>query len=488
MGSISKPLHSESYVNDGEKRLVEFLEKRLPDDYYIVPNVELVQKRSGVISQPYEYDVIVVAPHAIYHIENKDFSCAVMGNDDLWDVGGREMRNPLKTANYKSKVLHSILDDKDPQWGKVKVATLLTLSNTKASKAGIDPNSEFFKTTCLLNDGLIQLLTDPAFAQRSPRAIEGMQDEIVRFLAGFASRDSLRRKIVLGMPIDCVSEQCEEYCEYLCSTAGGQKYRVREYPLQRFGFSDDKLLAFRKKAENAENALLKIGLCKHVLRAEFSSDESYYYEKSQVLDDASLMATLRRRSLTDNERAHILRDVASALAAAHDAGVIHRDVSPANIYVTSDGSALLANFSCAWLSERLDGNRDCTVYSRIAGHAQSPYVAPEVADRDEKFASDIYSLGVVAYEMFVGKLPFPSTDSFVGDMGGVMPENLMPSAVVKEIPKWVDTLIRKSVVGDAARRWASAKEIIDFIDQNVSCGCRQPDPLFLYAGRANGEP
>lgn len=471
MGALRSPLHINTFVNDGERRLVEFLEKRLPADYLIIPNGEFVQVRPGAIPRPYEYDALVVAPHAVFHIENKDYSVPVYGDDALWYVGGHEIRCPVTAASIKSKVLRSILSDKNPQWGKVNVATIVTLSNAKASKAGLDPKSGCFQSTFLLNDTLISRLTDPAWVRKSPRAIEGMQNDIADFLAGFASRRSLRLTQVLGMHIDDVLFQCEDYNEYLCSTSAGLglKYRVRAYPLDRSGLSADQLLSFRKKAANAQTAIEKVGFNSHVLPAEFSSDEAYYYEKSKVLDDLSLAATMKnRRVQTDIEKARIVRDIASALVAAHDAGVIHRDVSPANIFVTTDGSAVLANFSCAWFAERPDGKRNYTMVSMLADCQTSPYVAPEVATGDDMFASDIYSLGVVAYEMFVGKLPFSSTFSFLNEMGGVLPGDLMPSAVVKEAPHWVDTLVTNTVVADTDKRWGDAREIVAFIDKCVS--------------------
>ena len=74
MAQVILPKYSEGPVNAGEKRLVDFLKSSLPDSYYVIPNGEYAFKNPKGVIQFWEYDCIVVAPHAIYHIENKDWN------------------------------------------------------------------------------------------------------------------------------------------------------------------------------------------------------------------------------------------------------------------------------------------------------------------------------------------------------------------------------------------------------------------------------
>lgn len=69
-------------MNGGEQRLIDYLTVKLPDDYYIIPNGEYAAKINGAI-QFFEYDCIVVAPHAVYHLENKDWGGHLQGDDEL---------------------------------------------------------------------------------------------------------------------------------------------------------------------------------------------------------------------------------------------------------------------------------------------------------------------------------------------------------------------------------------------------------------------
>ena len=90
-------------VNSGEERLFKFLEVNLPNNYYLIPNGEYPGMNSKGGVEYWEYDCIVIAPHAIYNIENKDWKGKIEGDDNVWYVNDREQKNPLKTARYKTK-------------------------------------------------------------------------------------------------------------------------------------------------------------------------------------------------------------------------------------------------------------------------------------------------------------------------------------------------------------------------------------------------
>jgi serine/threonine-protein kinase PpkA len=98
----------------------------------------------------------------------------------------------------------------------------------------------------------------------------------------------------------------------------------------------------------------------------------------------------------------ILRGVADALAYAHGKGVVHRDVKPQNILLDEDGRVYLADFGVAKIVE---GPGGITVTGMISGTPQ--YMAPEQASGAKLDGrADIYSLGIVAYELFTGRVPF----------------------------------------------------------------------------------
>jgi hypothetical protein len=92
-------------VNGGEQRIVSLLVSGLPSDYVIIPNVEI--RENG--SQVFEYDIVVLAPHAVYALETKDWRGEIKGDDREWLVNGKSRRAPIILAERKAKVLKSKL-------------------------------------------------------------------------------------------------------------------------------------------------------------------------------------------------------------------------------------------------------------------------------------------------------------------------------------------------------------------------------------------
>ena len=116
----------------------------------------------------------------------------------------------------------------------------------------------------------------------------------------------------------------------------------------------------------------------------------------------ALSDTLLQRPLSTQEFLRIVLPVAEALGAAHSHGIVHRDVKPANVLVCDDGRVKLADFG---LAKFRDLNRDLTRTAGVVGTVA--YMSPEQASGEEVGAtSDIFSLGVLAYELLTGRLPF----------------------------------------------------------------------------------
>jgi serine/threonine protein kinase len=145
----------------------------------------------------------------------------------------------------------------------------------------------------------------------------------------------------------------------------------------------------------------------------------------------------------------ILAQTADALHAAHRAGVIHRDVKPANLIVGTDGAVKVTDFGIA----RAIGAAALTEAGQVIGTAH--YMSPEQATgQPATSASDIYALGVIAYEMFVGRRPFDADTPLAVSMAHV--HAAVPD-LPADVPREVVELIRESLSKDPASRPPSAE-------------------------------
>jgi len=181
----------------------------------------------------------------------------------------------------------------------------------------------------------------------------------------------------------------------------------------------------------------------------------------------------RERQLPVGEAVRLATDVAEALHTAHEQGVIHRDVKPANILL-SRGRPLVADFGIALAVSAAGGGR----LTETGLSMGTPYyMSPEQAsaDRDPSPASDVYSLGCVLYEMLVGEPPYAGGSAQAVLAKILTEEARAPTRVRASIPPNIDAAIRKALEKLPADRFATAQEF----------GRALADPGFRY-GEAAG--
>ena len=169
----------------------------------------------------------------------------------------------------------------------------------------------------------------------------------------------------------------------------------------------------------------------------------------EYIEGESLEKVLQRRGrFTWEEVVALGRQVCAALQHAHQQGIIHRDLKPANIMLTPDGTAKLTDFGIAKgleLSQLTATN--CTV-------GTASYMSPEQCrgERNLTHKADLYSLGVVFYELLTGRLPFQADntlDMFLAHTEGKFER---PSRLALDIPIWLDTLVCQMLEKDPEKR------------------------------------
>lgn len=489
MAKVVYPLHMEGGPNAGEKRLIDYLKENLPDDYYIVPNGEYAMKSPQGMVNYWEYDCLVVAPHAIYHIENKDWGGNLIGDDFAWFINGVERKNPYPGATLKSKLIAGKLGSKNPDWRKARVFTLITLSNPAQSKFGLDPHCDCYDQVFLLNAILLDFIKDYEKAGKPKDYIVPYQKEIVQYLTGESSHRSMANKTeILNYKILETLQKTEAFTEYLCQPKFfvDKRYKVREYPLDFPDKTKSELDTIRNRAANASYAQSKMSHCPYIItsQCQFNDEQTAFYEISEYMDECTLRARLRQKTFTQLEKIGIILNIASALSEAHSKQVFHRDVCPENIYILANGTAALANFGHSWFIEHTDMH--FTVGSSLSKEDGSPYAPPEFKDEDVSAASDLYSLGVIIYELMTGKLPFESTLKFRLS-GGVLTDDKLPSHIDSDLPEWLDEIVKHTIVADMDSRWNDINKVTAAIQQGIISSAASNGGVAVVDNHSEGE-
>ena len=184
-------------------------------------------------------------------------------------------------------------------------------------------------------------------------------------------------------------------------------------------------------------------------RTDGDGDDGSPYLVMELVPGEPLSALVAREgALSPRRTMDIVGQAACGLQAAHDAGVIHRDVKPGNILVTPTGTVKITDFGIS----RATNSVPLTQTGAIMGTAY--YISPEQASgRPVTPASDVYSLGVVAYECLTGRRPFPGDTPVSVALAQV---NKEPPALPANLPAPVRDLVMQMLAKDPARRPSSA--------------------------------
>jgi hypothetical protein len=201
----------------------------------------------------------------------------------------------------------------------------------------------------------------------------------------------------------------------------------------------------------------------------------------EYVEGESLAARLRRGRLSTAEVIAMGRQLASALAAAHAEGIVHRDLKPANIQVMQSGSVKVLDFGIANATRLLptEAARAATgnEAAQTAGLAQPgtpPYMSPEqLLGRPVDQRSDIYSLGVVLFEMVAGARPYTGSapTALVIAQANGLPR---ADAVDPRVPRALADLIAKALESDAAQRFQSAADLATALDAIAARSSQAP--------------
>lgn len=170
---------------------------------------------------------------------------------------------------------------------------------------------------------------------------------------------------------------------------------------------------------------------------------------------------------------NVVTQIASALETAHKNNIVHRDIKPHNIIITEDGIAKVTDFGIA----KAVSNSTITAFGTTIGSVH--YFSPEHARGGYTDAkSDLYSLGVVMYEMLTGRVPFDADTPVSVALKHMQEEPVEPKELNENIPQVVNDIIMKAMQKDVNLRYQSATEML----KDLNAALKNPDDNFVHIG------
>lgn len=457
-------------VNDSERQAIAHLRDHLPDTYTILHNFEI---RRG--DELFEVDLAIIAPHAIYLVDVK----GTRGNIDVygskWYPERRQpFSSPLPKLRGHAKVLSGLIADSnhaDSELRKVysDAAVILTA-----------PDAHLSDTTGRDAPNTTTLAKSVRFFQDSSRIPDRFLNNIRKYTGAAIKAIQGSAKAIQG-PAQfgnwIVSERLggtERFTEYRAYNAfagqGAGRVVLRVYAVDRYASGDEQKSELRR-ISNAYKSLSCLPTHPAVQTArDFfpTEEEDRYVLVVEDMSGQSLRLHVERpdMALTYDQKVRVARDLLSGIAHAHAHEVIHRNICPSTILFGVDGQSRLINFDYA----RGGTDRTATIASEIIDDLETDYQALECQvdagghPSNASSASDVFSVGVVLYELLAGERPYGNASEML-DQSCVF--SVVPSKHQPDLPTGFDEWLQSMCAYDKNKR-PSAKEALAQLEKMLA--------------------
>ncbi len=447
-------------VNDAERRAIAHLRDHLPETYLILHNFEI--KRGD---ETFEIDIAIIAPHAVFLVDVKGTRGVMEVIGSKWYPEGREpFTSPLLKLRSHARTIKGLITDSHPNRGEL---------------GGIYVNAAVLLTSddAVLNDPAGKDAPDVVTIKKSAAFFQAVGRVPAKFNPKIAAHQGLVLKVLQGVakkrsgPLRFGNWEVDErlgatdlFTEYRAfNIFTGPKaghVRLRVYKADPY-LPGDQRQAQRKRIGNAYEALNRMPPHPNIVGARdffaTEAEDGYVLVTEDVLGQAlRLHFDKPSHALTFDQKLHVAKGLLSALEHAHRYGVIHRNLSPSCILLGADGYLRLTGFDFA----RSGTDRTHTLAQDIVDELEANYMAPELNGEPQAASpgSDVFSAGLILYEMFTGDRPFKD-QSEIFDQGGVFPQK--PSSLRSELTPAYDTWLQRLCTFDPDQRptakWALEK-------------------------------
>lgn len=229
----------------------------------------------------------------------------------------------------------------------------------------------------------------------------------------------------------------------------------------------------RKRFSIESQAVAKLSHHNIVSVFDVGQENGTDYIVMELIEGITLKEYLKEKGkFTWQEMVYFSSQIARALVHAHSRGIIHQDVKPQNVIILRDGTAKLMDFGIASFAAAQE--------TRVAQEAIGSvhYISPEQArGLSIDYRADIYSLGVVMYEMVTGKLPFDGDTAVQVVMQHIEAKVQRPSEFASDLPQGIDQIIMHAMCADVKKRYESAEQL----HEDLEAVKKNPATVFPYA-------
>ena len=219
---------------------------------------------------------------------------------------------------------------------------------------------------------------------------------------------------------------------------------------------------FRRRFHDESQAVAMLSHPNIMAVYDVSHTPELDYIVMELLDGITLKQYMQKKGgkLAWREALHFITQIMKALSHAHSRGIIHRDIKPHNVMVLRDGSLKVADFGIA----RLTSSAQATLTQEALGSVH--YISPEQARGSHIDArSDIYSAGVVLYEMITGRLPYEGDSPVAVAIQHINSIPLSPREIDPEIPEALEAITMKAMASDVNQRYISADAMLADLEE-----------------------
>ena len=253
-----------------------------------------------------------------------------------------------------------------------------------------------------------------------------------------------------------------EIIEYIGQGGMATIYKAHQTTLDRFValkvihpvLKNDQ--SFINRLNREASIIAKLDYPNIVTVYDFTEFEGTPFLVLRYIDGKTLKEVLQQQHLGTQSILKIMRPVADALAYAHSRGVLHRDVKPSNILIDNEGRVYLTDFGLARIAY---SSESTSSHDMMIGSPH--YISPEQARSEPvDVRTDIYSLGIVLYEMFTGQVPFSAETPYGTILAQINEPPRAPRAINPKIPAAVEQVLLKSIAKDPKNRYQSIREMM----------------------------